>query len=51
MALLFKYNIKYRWLSNIRRLGQLETSFGEGVLGLVLDQGLAGTDVGITDAM
>ncbi|KAF3032324.1 hypothetical protein E8E12_002884 [Didymella heteroderae] len=39
----------------MRRLGQrlhmLEAKFGGGVLGLILDQGLAGTDVGITDKM
>lgn len=50
-----EYKTKYRWISDIRRLGQrlhmLETRFGEGVLGLMLDQGLAGTDVGITDKM
>ncbi|EDU44794.1 hypothetical protein PtrSN002B_010587 [Pyrenophora tritici-repentis] len=50
-----EYTTKYRWISDIRRLGQrlhmLETRFGEGVLGLMLDQGLAGTDVGITDKM
>jgi hypothetical protein len=49
------YKTKYRWISDIRRLGQrlhmLETRFGEGFLGLMLDQGLAGTDVGITDKM
>jgi len=50
-----EYTTKYRWISYLRRLGQrlhmLETRFGEGVLGLMLDQGLAGTDVGITDKM
>jgi hypothetical protein len=50
-----EYRTKYRWISDIRRLGRrlhmLETRFGEGVLGLMLDQGLAGTDVGITDKM
>lgn len=50
-----EYKTKYRSATNIRRLGQrlhmLETRFGEGVLGLMLDQGLAGTDVGITDKM
>lgn len=50
-----EYKSKYRWITDIRRLGQrlymLETRFGGGVLGLILDQGLAGTDVGITDKM
>lgn len=50
-----EYESKYRSMARIRRLGlrlhMLETRFGEGVLGLMLDQGLAGTDVGITDAM
>lgn len=50
-----EYKSKYRWITDIRRLGQrlhiLETKFGGGVLGLMLDQGLAGTDVGITDKM
>jgi hypothetical protein len=50
-----EYTTKYRWISDIRRLGQrlhmLETRFGEGVLGLMLDQGVAGTDIGITDKM
>jgi hypothetical protein len=50
-----EYTTKYRWISDIRRLGQrlhmLETRLGEGFLGLMLDQGLAGTDVGITDRM
>jgi hypothetical protein len=50
-----EYRTKYRWVSDIRRLGQrlhmLETRFGEGILGLMLDQGLAGTNVGITDKM
>jgi hypothetical protein len=50
-----EYKTKYRSATNIRRLGQrlhmLETRFGEGVLGLMLDQGLTGTDVGITDKM
>lgn len=50
-----EYKSKYRWITDIRRLGQrlhiLETKFGGGVLGLILDQGLAGTDVGITDKM
>jgi hypothetical protein len=50
-----EYRTKYRWISDIRRLGQrlhmLEIRFGEGFLGLMLDQGLANTDVGITDKM
>jgi hypothetical protein len=50
-----EYTTKYRWISDIRRLGQrlhmLETRFDEGVLGLMLDQGVAGTDIGITDKM
>ncbi|CAN9259486.1 unnamed protein product [Alternaria alternata] len=50
-----EYTTKYRWISDIRRLEQrlhmLETRFGEGVLGLMLDQGVAGTDTGITDKM
>ena len=50
-----EYRTKYRWISDIRRLGRrlhmLEKRFGEGVLGLMLDQGLPGTDVGITDKM
>lgn len=50
-----EYVTKYRWISDIRRLGQrldmLETRFGKGILGLMLDQGLPGTDVGITDLM
>ncbi|XP_014550088.1 hypothetical protein COCVIDRAFT_32067 [Bipolaris victoriae FI3] len=49
------YKIKYRRISYLRRLGQrlhlLETKFGEGVLGIMLDRGFSGTDVGITDAM
>jgi hypothetical protein len=50
-----EYRAKYRWITEVRRLGQrlhlLETKFGRGVLGLILDQGIAGTDTGITDAM
>ncbi|CAN9431027.1 unnamed protein product [Alternaria alternata] len=50
-----EYKTKYRWISDMRRLGQrlhmLEARFGEGVLGLMLDQGVAGTDIGITDKM
>ncbi|KAH7081106.1 hypothetical protein BKA63DRAFT_540324 [Paraphoma chrysanthemicola] len=50
-----EYKTKYRWITDIRRLGQrlhmLEVKFGEGILGLMLDQGLPGTDVGITDKM
>jgi hypothetical protein len=50
-----EYKTKYRWISFLRRLGQrlqlLETRFGKGFLGIMLDQGLNGTDVGITDAM
>jgi hypothetical protein len=50
-----EYTTKYRWISDIRRLGQrlcmLETRFGKGILGLMLDQGVAGTDIGITDKM
>jgi hypothetical protein len=50
-----EYRTKYRWISHIRKFGQrlhmLETRFGEGFLGLMLDQGYAGTDVGITDQM
>jgi hypothetical protein len=50
-----EYRAKYRWISCVRRLGQrlhlLETRFGQGVLGLILDQGITGTDTGITDAM
>ncbi|KAI5363468.1 hypothetical protein J4E82_011568 [Alternaria postmessia] len=50
-----EYKTKYRWISDTRRLGQrlhmLEARFGEGVLGLMLDQGVAGTDIGITDKM
>jgi hypothetical protein len=50
-----EYRAKYRWISYVRRLGQrlhlLETRFGQGILGLILDQGITGTDTGITDAM
>ncbi|KAB2100102.1 hypothetical protein AG0111_0g11722 [Alternaria gaisen] len=50
-----EYKTKYRWFSDTRRLGHrlhmLEARFGEGVLGLMLDQGVAGTDIGITDKM
>ncbi|KAH4042539.1 hypothetical protein HBH49_248420 [Parastagonospora nodorum] len=50
-----EYRAKYRWITDVRRLGKrlhlLETKFGQGVLGLILDQGIAGTDTGITDAM
>ncbi|KAB2100012.1 hypothetical protein AG0111_0g11780 [Alternaria gaisen] len=50
-----EYKTKYRWISDTRRLGHrlhmLEARFGEGVLGLMLDQGVAGTDIGITDKM
>lgn len=33
------------------RLHMLEMRFGEGILGLMLDQGPAGTDVGISDTI
>lgn len=50
-----EFDSKSRLIARIRRLGQrlhmLETRFGEGILGLMLDQGLTGSDVGITDAM
>lgn len=50
-----EYDARYRRISYLRRLGQrlhlLETNFGKGVLGIMLDRGLSGTDVGITDAM
>ncbi|EUC27042.1 hypothetical protein COCCADRAFT_10245 [Bipolaris zeicola 26-R-13] len=49
------YEAKYRRISYLRRLGQrlhlLETKFGKGVLGIMLDRGFSATDVGITDAM
>jgi hypothetical protein len=50
-----EYRTKYRWITDLRRLGQrlhtLEARFGGGLLGLILDQGITGTDVGITDKM
>lgn len=50
-----EYKSKYRWITDIRRLGQrlymLETRFSRGVLSLILDQGLASTDVSITNKM
>jgi hypothetical protein len=50
-----EYTRMYRWITDIRRLSHrlhlLEERFGEGILGLMLDQGLGHTDIGITDAM
>jgi hypothetical protein len=49
------YKAKYRLMSYIRRLGhrlaRLETRFGKGILGLMLDRSIVGTDGGITDTM
>jgi hypothetical protein len=50
-----EYKIKYRLMSNLRRLGHrlniLEKRFGRGILGLMIDQGTSDPAVGITDAM
>jgi hypothetical protein len=50
-----EYKIKYRLMSNLRRLGYrlniLEQRFGRGILGLMIDQGTSDPAVGITDAM
>jgi hypothetical protein len=50
-----EHNIKYRLMSNLRRLGHrlniLEQRFGRGILGLIIDRGSTDPAVGITDAM
>jgi hypothetical protein len=50
-----EYKSKYRLMTYIRRLGQrlhiLETRFGRGILGLMMDRGSTDQNVGITDPM
>lgn len=50
-----EYRVKYRLMSNLRRLGHrldmLELRFGKGILGLMIDRGTADPSIGITDAM
>jgi hypothetical protein len=50
-----EYKSKYRRMTHIRRLGQrlhiLETRFGRGILGLMVDRDSTDQTVGITDAM
>jgi hypothetical protein len=50
------YNTKYRMTTHLRKLGQrlhmLEEAFGKGILGLMLDRGIAGSlDFGVSDHM